>query len=110
MHSNEIKKTVLRAVLLTALLTFGTIAGWAQCDGLPHPENGQPAPCFSGQNLPYTKGPDLREQEEQQRQRDAEYREQQREQHQRCEEESQQAYENCRQRNPNGYCYRKSCL
>jgi hypothetical protein len=36
---------VLKSILVTVLLTFG-VAAFGQCDGFPHPESGQPAPCF----------------------------------------------------------------
>jgi hypothetical protein len=87
----------------------------AQCDGLPHPENGQPAPCGSpNQSLPNpNSGADWRlaqqQRQQQQQQQQRERERQERARIHRCELQAQQDHDDCKQRNPNGYCPLKQC-
>ena len=109
-------KSFLAAAFCVLLsMTAVAIPASAQCDGYPHPEKGQPAPC--GQpaqpSLPNPNSDVLREverrhqQEEQQLIADAEARE--RDRIHRCELQAQHDYEECTRRNPTGYCPLKPC-
>lgn len=87
----------------------------AQCDGLPHPENGQPAPCGQpNRSLPNPNSGDDWRLAQQQRQQQQQQQEREREQQERarihrCELQAQQDHDDCKQRNPNGYCPLKQC-
>jgi hypothetical protein len=106
---------VFEAVLAVAFLTLGAIPVSAQCDGLPHPENGQPAPCGQAkQSLPDPNSGSAwraaQEQRQQQQQQEvAERQKQERDRVHKCELQAQHDYEECKQNNPNGYCPLKQC-
>jgi len=96
-----------------SLTSFSTIPvnEFAQCDGLPHPENGHPMPCGSpNRSLPDPNSGDdwrLAQQQREQQQQEREQQEQNR--IHRCELQAQHDYEECTRRNPNGYCPMKQC-
>jgi hypothetical protein len=100
--ANAISKFIPPTVLVTALL-LGTIPASAQCDGLPHPENGQPAPCTqSNPILPNpNSGADWRladqRRQQQQQQEIAERQQQERDRIHKCELQAQHDYGECKQ-------------
>jgi hypothetical protein len=108
-------KFALKTVLVAALLPLGIIPASAQqCDGLPHPETGQPTPCFPKQSLPSPNSGDnwrLAEQQRQQQQQQeiAERQQQEHDRIHRCELQAQHDYEECTRNNPNGYCPLRQC-
>lgn len=108
-------KFVLRIVLAVVLLALGAMPVSAQCDGLPHPENGQPAPCGqSNPSLPNPYSGDAWRAAQQQRQQQyqqevAERQQQERDRVHRCELQAQHDYEECTRKNPNGYCPLRPC-
>jgi hypothetical protein len=113
--TDAIVRHICKQILGTVLLSLVAIPVLAQCDGLPHPENGQPAPCgqtnkplpspYSGANW------QLAEQQRQQQQQDQERARQQQEHDRihRCELQAQHDYSECTRKNPTGFCPLNPC-
>jgi hypothetical protein len=111
---NGIGAIASKILVAIVVLGVGAIPLFAQCDGLPHPENGQPAPCWPSQSLPNPNSGDAwratQQQRERQLQEDTERREQQkRDELHRCELQAQHDYQECARKNPTGYCPLKPC-
>ena len=115
--ANSNVKVVFRTVLMLALLQFArgvASAQQAKCDGLPHPENGQPAPCYPERTVPDANSGDTWRTAQQQRQQQhdqevAEAEERERARIHKCELQSQHDYEECTRKDPNAYCRLKDC-
>lgn len=110
-------KSFLVAILCFLLsITTVVIPAQAQCDGLPHPDKGQPAPCWQ------TPDPNARDRANAaaaaafvaQAQKQAEeaakqQAEQKRERVRQCELQAQHDYEECTRLHPNSPCPLKPC-
>ncbi len=95
-------KSILVLLLFALLLPLGTGVASAQqkCDGLPHPDKGQPAPCYPTNNstspLPPLPNTQQQEQQRQQKERDRIHR---------CQVQAKQEYDSCEQKRPAGSTY-----
>jgi hypothetical protein len=96
--------------VLTASFLLTGVTAQAQCDGLPHPETGHPAPCFpGGPHVDHTELADQLREMQRQNAQDEQQREAQRqvEQHQRCLQIVEAQRLNC---SGGGYCPVTTCF
>ncbi len=110
-------KSFLAALLCFLLsITVVVIPARAQCDGLPHPENGQPAPCgklaqsSSTTDTRFRDG--VQQMQEQQKQAEEAAKQQAAEKRERvrqCELQAQHDYTECTRLHPNSPCPLKPC-
>lgn len=85
--------------------TFGMLA---QCDGMPHPDKGQPAPCSASPNQ--NQGNDYSHYQQQLREEQRQQRREQQARLQACQQKAQNDYDNCLRTSPNsGYCQLRQC-